>query len=165
MAAALACLLALAACGSSGAESEDPASYKRRGDEAAAAGAWARAAQAYGQAFALEDPVAERAPARAWLALRRAWALKRAGRPEDALAWLRWAERLDAALYPVHFERAMLYDGHVPHLALPEAALSSYRRFLAGWRAAGEPEAEADMVAHAERRRDELESSDEASGG
>lgn len=153
---ALILTLLVTGCGEGDARGEDPGAYKRSADAEAAAGRWDAAAAAYGEAFALEDPVPERAAARAWLALRRAWALKRAGRGDDAVAWLRWAERIDPALYPVHLERAMLHDGHIPHLAAPAAALDAYERFLQGWREAGEPEAEAEMAAHARERVAEL---------
>ena len=138
----------------------DPGKRKAAADAAAAEGRWVEAASLYGEAFALEDPVPSRAKARAFLALRRAWALKRADQAADALAWLRWAERLDPTLYPLHLERAMIHDGHIPHLAAPETALVEYERYLEGWRAAGEPAAEAEMASHARGRVDELTSAD-----
>ena len=149
--------LVLAACGRAGDEDAEPGAAKRAADAAAAEGRWLDAAQAYGRAFALEDPVDARARPRAWLALRRAWALQRAERPDDALAWLRWSERLDPSLYPIYLERAMIHDGHVPHLAAPALAREGYERFLDGWRGAGAPEGEAEMAEHAARRIEALD--------
>lgn len=150
--AALGLLVLLSACGPVAPAEPPPRELAEAAGKAARDGRWDDAAVLFGRAFALEDPVPARRPARAFLALRRAWALARQGMAEDALLWLRWAERLDEENHVIHFERALLYDGSHPATRDPTRARASYERFLEGHRAAGEPPPEADMAAEAQKR-------------
>lgn len=123
-----------------------PRVLKEQGDQLAEEARWAEAADLYGQAFAMEDPVEVRAKARAFLALRRAVALKNSGHPADGLAWLRWAERLDPALRIVHFHRGRILDGSYPSATDLAAAKASYERYLELVTSAGITEQEQPFV-------------------
>lgn len=130
----------------------DPRALEAEGDAYAERGAWEEAARSYGLAFALEDPVPERAAVRARVAWRRGMALARAGRGEDARLWLDRALRLDPDLYVVHYELGLLQDGHLPETVDRDTSRDELRRFLAGWERAGKPAAEASVAAEARRR-------------
>lgn len=141
------------------------ASLRRDADRYAEEGNWAAAADSYGRAFAFEDPVPERRQARALLAHRRGSALAPAGRPLDALAWLRWAERLDPSLTLVALDRARILDGTYPRVADPRGAVAEYRRFLEAHYRAGAPDAEKDLADYARIRLEAMAPSVREAGG
>lgn len=130
-------LCALAACGPDAEEVPSPEALKAEGDRLAAAAEWGRAAESYRLAFSVEDPVPERAEARAWLAYLRGVALARVPQAEDAGRWLDRALRLDPGLYVAHFERGLLRDGRHPETTDRREARAALERFLAASEAAG----------------------------
>jgi len=146
--------LLVTACGK--APEPDARTLEAEGDAFAERGAWAEAAERYRLAFALEDPVPERAAVRARLAWRRGIALARCELGEDAWRWFQRALDLDRALYVVHFELGLLHDGHLPETADRKASRQGFERFLAGWERAGSPKSEAAVADEARRRLEAL---------
>ncbi len=145
-----------ASCGGPGVDESSADAHATAGARLAAAERWWGSADEYEMAFALEDPVPERAARRADLALLRAHALGRAGRGTDALAWLRVAERLEPGARLVELERGRVQDGSVPETIDIGRAIAAYRAYLAAWRSAGAPEAEREEAAEAEARLESL---------
>jgi tetratricopeptide (TPR) repeat protein len=147
----------LGACGREAAPLRTPEDLAAEAAREADEGRAFLAADLYGRAFALLDPVPGNAGQRASLALERARMLADAGRPLDARAWLRWAARLDPALRLVQYERGRLLDGVHPGAADLEAAAEAYRRYLQAFEAAGAPEEEAAFARAARVRLARLE--------
>ena len=133
-----------------------PGALKAEGDAFAAEGDWGRAAERYRLAFAVEDPLPERATARAWLAYLRGVALARVPQAEEAGRWFDRALRLDPGLYVVHFERGLLHDGRHPETTDKRAARAAFERFLAASEGAGHPPADPGTVAEARRALERL---------
>ena len=144
-------LLMLGGCGPDAERVPHPKALKAEGDRFAAEGEWGRAAESYRLAFAVEDPVPDRAEARGWLAYLRGVALARVPMPEDAQRWFDRALRLDPTLYVVHFERGLLHDGRHPETTDHGAARAAFERFLAESERAGSPPADAGVAAEARR--------------
>lgn len=133
-----------------------PGALKAEGDAFAAEGEWGRAAERYRLAFAVEDPLPERATARAWLAYLRGVALARVPQAEDAGRWFDRALRLDPDLYVVHFERGLLHDGRHPETTDRRAARAAFERFLAASEGAGNPPADLGVAGEARRALERL---------
>ncbi len=128
-----------------------PKDLKAEGDAFAARGEWGRAAESYRLAFAVEDPLPERAKARAWLAYHRGVALARVPQPEDARRWFERALRLDPGLYVVHFEQGLLHDGRHPETTDRRLAREAFHRFLAASTRAGSAPADRAIAEEANR--------------
>ena len=128
-----------------------PEDLKKEGDAYAAKREWGHATERYRLAFALEDPVPERARARAWLAYHRGLTLARIPLAADAGRWLDRALRLDPDLYVVHFERGLLHDGRHPETADRKTAREAFERFLAESERAGSPPGDGPVAEEARR--------------
>jgi tetratricopeptide (TPR) repeat protein len=147
----------LGACGRTEQAARTPEALARQAERLAGDGRDVEAADLYRRAFALLDPRPEEAAARSALALARAQSLAASGRPLDALAWLRWSERLDPTRRRVFYERARILDGTSPATVDPEGAAEAYRRYLDAYEAAGSPAAEQPSAAFARMRLRALE--------
>ena len=127
--------------------------------------AWRRAGAGYLKAFRLEDPVEERREARAMLAFRigRSWSKaarlgsdprQRGMQADRALFWFAHARRIEPALHPVLFERALLLDSDIDDVRDPTRARASYESYVAAVAEAGSDvtASEAERVAKAQER-------------
>jgi tetratricopeptide (TPR) repeat protein len=144
--------LLLAACGGSPEEETTVAFYKDQAEQHAAAGRWRHAARTYRMAFALEDPRPVPDRRRAFLALKIGQSLRMDGQPEGALDWLYRAERLNADLYPIHFERGVIYDGTYPETVDYESARTSFGRYIEAVEARGPQPEEQESLELARKR-------------
>ena len=151
LAALLPLLCALLACGPQREVVPTPQELKAEGDRYAADAEWGRASESYRLAFAVEDPVPERAKARAWLAYLRGVALARVPVAEDAGRWFDRALRLDPELYVVHFERGLLHDGRHPETTDRKASRAAFEAFLTASERAGSPPSDQGIADEARR--------------
>ncbi len=152
----------LAACGDVD-DAGRPAEWVQRADEAFAEGdrlatspstlpdavaAWQQAGRHYVKAFRLEEPLPERAAARAMLAFRvaRSWSKSarsgsdealRASHADRALFWFGQARKLQPAMRHVQFERAVLYDSDIEDVRDPTRAREAYEAYVAAVTEAG----------------------------
>ena len=126
-----------------------PRTSRPRATRSRREGEWGRAAERYRLAFAVEDPLPERAKARALARLppRPRAGARAAGRGRRALVRPRLASR--PGLYVVHFERGLLHDGRHPETTDRKTARAAFERFLAESERAGSPPADAGVAAEA----------------
>ena len=148
--AALGALLLVSSCGTE--EIPTAADLRLQGEHHAKAGQWLQAAEAYRMAYALVDPVPDRAKVRADLALRRGRALAMAGRASVGSLWLARAQRLDPSRYEVLYDIARIHDGPHPELVDPDRAREYYEHFLKAFAVSGRPAAFEGLATHATKR-------------
>lgn len=129
---------------------------------------WKEASRHYRNAFRLEEPVEARASVRALLAFRIGLSMSNAARKrpaerssegwaQEALLWLRQAERIHPGMRQVHFERALLYESEIGQVRNIERARAAYEAYVTAAEAEAElPASEEPRVERARERLKEL---------